>query len=102
VRASTIYLLFVGVATTLFIILMLHSRTESGEAEAIMTASAGMVKELRLTDLCIFTEARYTRHPSMADLHSAFQDHPLSLEHFPSGSLMSPPAHVKGHYAPFY
>jgi hypothetical protein len=41
----------------------------------------------------LFTEARYTRHPSQADLHSAFQDHPLALEHFPSGSLITPPRH---------
>ena len=46
----------------------------------------------KLTDLCLFTEARYTRHLSQADLHSAFQDHPLGLEHFPTGSLVPPPA----------
>ena len=50
-----------------------------------------LVRELGLTDLCLFTEARYTRHPSQADLHSAFQDHPLALEHFPSGAMMPPP-----------
>ena len=50
-----------------------------------------LVAQLRLTDLALFTEARYTRHPSQADLHSAFQDHPLALEHFPTGSLISPP-----------
>jgi hypothetical protein len=27
----------------------------------------------------------------MADLHAPFQDSPLSLEHFPSGSLVTPP-----------
>lgn len=48
------------------------------------------VSELELTDLCLFTEARYTRHLSQADLHSAFQDHPVALEHFPSGSLVTP------------
>ncbi len=53
---------------------------------------ASMVARLRLTDLALFTEARYTRHPSQADLHSAFQDHPLALEHFPTGSLIGPPA----------
>ena len=53
-------------------------------------ASRIMVEKLQLTDLCLFTEARYTRHPSMADLHSAFQDHPLALDHFPSGSLTTP------------
>lgn len=54
-----------------------------------------IVKMLELTDLCLFTEARYTRHPSMADLHTPFQDHPLSLEHFPSGSLIAVPPHLK-------
>ena len=53
-----------------------------------------MVSQLQLTDLCLFTEARYTRHLSQADLHSAFQDHPFGLEHFPAGSLVSPPAHL--------
>jgi hypothetical protein len=47
-----------------------------------------LVVQLQLTDLCLFTEARYTRHLSQADLHSAFQDHPLGLEHFPTGSLV--------------
>ena len=51
-----------------------------------------LVVQLQLTDLCLFTEARYTRHLSQADLHSAFQDHPLGLEHFPTGSLVAPPA----------
>jgi hypothetical protein len=55
---------------------------------------ARLVRELGLSDLCLFTEARYTRHPSVTDLYSAFQDHPLSLEHFPSGSLMGPPGHI--------
>jgi hypothetical protein len=49
------------------------------------------VRELGLTDLALFTEARYTRNPSQADLHSAFQDHPMALEHFPSGSIQQPP-----------
>jgi hypothetical protein len=50
-----------------------------------------MVREYDLTDLALFTEARYTRHVTQADLHSAFQDHPMSFEHFPSGSLYLPP-----------
>ena len=54
-----------------------------------------IVRVLALTDLCLTTEARYTRHPSMADLHTPFQDHPLSLDHFPSGALMLPPPHLQ-------
>jgi hypothetical protein len=50
------------------------------------------VKDLELTDLCLFTVARYIRHLSQADRFSAFQDHPGSLEHFPAGALAGPPA----------
>jgi hypothetical protein len=53
-----------------------------------------LVKTLQLTDLCLFTEARYTRHLSQADLSTAFQDYPLSLEHFPSGSFTQPPDEI--------
>jgi hypothetical protein len=36
-------------------------------------------------------DARYTRNPSQADIFSAFQDYPGSIEHFPSGSVTPPP-----------
>lgn len=54
-----------------------------------------IVRALTLTDVCLTTEARYTRHPSMADLHTPFQEHPLALDHFPSGALMTPPPHLQ-------
>lgn len=65
---------------------------------AVLAANARLVERLGLTDLCLFTEARYTRHPSQADLHSAFQDHPGGLEHFPSGSLLPPPRTLAATY----
>ncbi|MDP2878437.1 MAG: hypothetical protein Q8N74_02780 [Sulfuricella sp.] len=65
---------------------------------AALAANARLVERLGLTDLCLFTEARYTRHPSQADLHSAFQDHPIGLEHFPSGSLLPPPRSLAASY----
>ena len=52
-----------------------------------------LARRLGLTDIALFTEARYTRHPTQADLHSALQDHPLAIEHFPTGSLIPPPHH---------
>jgi hypothetical protein len=42
-----------------------------------------LVRNLMLTDFAIWTEARYTRHPSQADLFTPFQDFPSSIEHFP-------------------
>jgi hypothetical protein len=62
------------------------------DAERRQAQTAALVQRLQLTDLCLFTEARYTRHLSQADLHTAFQDHPMALDHFPSGSLVGPSA----------
>lgn len=50
-----------------------------------------LVRRLELTDLAIWTEARYTRHPSQADFFAPFQDGPSSLEHFPAGSVVASP-----------
>ena len=63
----------------------LHAAVMAPQAAARMAQSAVLVKGARLTDLALFSEARYTRHPSMADLHTAFQDAPMSFEHFPAG-----------------
>jgi hypothetical protein len=60
-------------------------------------ASQALVRELGLTDPALFTEARYTRHRVLADLHAAFQEHPLAFDHFPSGSLLPPPAYEAPH-----
>jgi len=92
VRKSDRFLLFTAFNGIVCILMLLHSHHEQAMAHAERQERARLVRELMLTDLCLFTEARYTRHPSMADLHSPFQDHPLSLEHFPSGSFLSPPA----------
>ena len=55
-----------------------------------LPARQQLVSSLALTDLALWTEARYTRHPSMADLFSPFQDHPAAFDHFPAGSLLGP------------
>lgn len=53
-------------------------------------AQKELVRNLKLTDLSLWTEARYTRHPSQADIFTAFQDFPSSPEHFPAGSIIGP------------
>jgi hypothetical protein len=68
-------------------------REKAGAAS--LQAKADLVGKLDLTDLCLFTEATYTRHLSLADLHTPFQNGPMSLEHFPSGSLVMPPAAIR-------
>ena len=49
-----------------------------------------LVKRLGLTDLALWSEARYTRHPSQADQFTAFQDYPGAFDHFPAGSMVTP------------
>ncbi len=46
-----------------------------------------LVQKLLLTDYCLSTESRHTRHISMTDIIAPFQDLPAYLEHFPSSSF---------------
>jgi hypothetical protein len=75
-------------------LLGVHSSIATIFAGPSLTQKADLVRSLQLTDLCLFTEASYTRHLSMTDLNTPFQDSPLSLEHFPTGSLAPPPHHL--------
>ncbi len=82
-------------------VVLLHAALARAEGGARRQAAQALVQSLQLTDLACFTEARYTRHLSQADLHTAFQDGPAALEHFPAGSLVGPvrPAQAAG-FAP--
>ncbi|MFT5700776.1 MAG: hypothetical protein ACI8ZB_003661 [Desulforhopalus sp.] len=62
----------------------------------VLQAKQKLVSELGLTDFAIWTEARYTRHPSQTDFFSAFQDFPAALEHFPAGAVIAPPQRFYG------
>ena len=94
-RKSTLFLTFIAVSLAVMAGLLMHAFSAQTEAAARLELNAGMVRQYRLTDLSLFTEARYTRHPSVADLNTAFQDSPFSFEHFPSGSLVPVPPSVK-------
>ena len=76
------------VVLTLLIIAASLSRRQM---ESGLTAKQKLVKDFMLTDLALWTETRYTRHPSQADLFTPFQDFPSAIEHFPAGSLVVPP-----------
>jgi len=88
------YLVFLAICLALFVAMFVHAAVVRGRATPMLDRTTELVRRLELTDLCLFTEARYTRHPSMADVNSPFQDSPLSLDHYPSGSLMAPPEHL--------
>ncbi len=96
-RPSTCFLLSTALGLGGLAGMAVHARLCGGTAR--LQETARLVARLGLTDLCLFTEARYTRHPAMADLHAPFQDHPMALEHFPSGGLLAPPPHALGSHA---
>ena len=89
-RGATTFLLFSTVCLLIFFMLPVHARHAGLQAQTELKALMQPLRALQLTDLSLSTEARYTRHPAMADRHAPFQDHPLALEHFPSGSLILP------------
>jgi hypothetical protein len=94
-RKSSLYLTLTAFFFTTFLLSLADGVVRSGQRVEKLRPCSEMVQRLQLTDLALFTEARYTRHPSQADLHSSFQDHPMALEHFPTGSLVRPPAHLR-------
>ena len=89
-RRSLQFLLFTAATLTIFLLLPLHARHAKQHSGGDTSLQTEQVRNLHVTDLCLATEARYTRHPALADRHAPFQEHPLALEHFPSGSLILP------------
>lgn len=65
---------------------------EHDHAQRELPALRRLSASLSLTDLALWSEARYTRHPSQADLFTPFQDFPGAMEHFPAGSIIGPEA----------
>ncbi len=88
--------------STLYAILMLTlaivagAVTVHGRQRALLEMDSSAVRDsltraLGLTDLCLATEARYTRHPALTDDLAPFMDYPAALEHFPTGLFWAPP-----------
>jgi len=90
-RRSTVAMIVLAGGLVLLVLELAHGIWRNGADARARGERAELVRTLGLSDLALFTEARYTRHPTQADLFTPFQDTPLSLEHFPTGSLISPP-----------
>jgi len=72
--------------------LYLHAKHLGNILKDDRAVQAIAVAGLGLTDLCVATEARYTRHPAVSDPMAPFMDHPGAIEHFPTGSFWQAPA----------
>jgi hypothetical protein len=81
--------------TLLITTLMVSASISSTKRAPALKANQQLVKNLMLTDLSLWTEARYSRHPSQADFFAPFQDFPAAIERFPAGSLTAPASNRK-------
>ena len=97
-RKSSLFFLYLFIQVLVLGGLLTHASYEKEVRLSSLQEKANLVHRLGLTDLCLFTEASYTRHVTLADFHTAFQNSPMALEHFPSGSLMTPPQATKKMY----
>jgi hypothetical protein len=97
-RKSSLFFLYITIQTILLGCMLTHASYAQKMAVSHLQEMVNLVQRLGLTDLCLFTEASYTRHLSLADFHTAFQDSPMALEHFPSGSLVTHPQAAKRIY----
>jgi hypothetical protein len=89
-RKSSYFILSVTTGALLLLGVFFHAAWQRSMRGPELDRQAALVRRLELTDLCLFTEARYTRHVSLADMHAPFQDHPTALDHFPTGSFFPP------------
>jgi hypothetical protein len=94
-RKSSLCLSLLGISFLLLGLMFTHACLRRQADGPAIDRIAMVVKDLELTDLSLFTEARYTRHLSQTDLYSAFQDHPVALEHFPTGAIAGPPERLR-------
>ena len=90
-RKSSVFFIYLFIQIVLLGSMFTHASYKQQTGLSHLQEKVNLVQRLGLTDLCLFTEASYTRHLSLADFHTAFQDSPMAFEHFPSGSLVIRP-----------
>lgn len=85
-----VYMGLLAFLLCLLIVLILKPGSDEPEDCQGDCLNCRLVVNLHLTDLAIWNEARYTRHPSQTDFFAPFQDGPGLLERFPSGTFGLP------------
>ncbi len=84
IRKSDRFFIFIATATLFLGLTLAHARYYGRHDNPGFQKACNLARTLEITDLCLATEAFYTRHPSQADRHTPLQTHPTALEHFPT------------------
>ena len=86
-----VFFSFLAVASCSVVLLVVFGlRQAERRLTTEIPAKRQITRTFGLTDISLWTEARYTRHPSQADLFTPFQEFPSSPDHFPAGSIVDP------------
>jgi len=89
-RPASVLLSIVALLLAIDAGLLAAGQVRRNEMARTLPLLHSMTAALGLTDLCVATEARYTRHPAVSDPVVPFMDHPAAMEHFPTGSFWTP------------
>jgi len=84
-------LAMVALESVVACVLAISGSTHRERNEVVRRVNRRLVSELGLSDLALWSDASYCRHPISADFFSAHSDHPVAMDHFPAGSVASPP-----------
>lgn len=60
---------------------------------------AAAASALGVADLCLSSDARWLRHPSLSEPGAAFHDLPGAPDAYPAGMVLAPPAFLYGEAA---
>ncbi len=67
-----------------FILLILFFPKKTAESIFYQKEKTKLARQLLITDFCLSTENRHTRHPNTFEPMAVFQDSPAFYDYFPS------------------
>lgn len=86
---GVLFLFFIELALLFGLVIQAQYIASNGEER--FNSKKCIARSLLLTDICLVTESRHTRHISQPEPISPFQDLPGFYDHFPSSTFLSPP-----------
>ena len=81
------FFIFISIEFTCVLGLFVWGKVQETQRQIFIKKERQIAQRLLLSDFCLSTESRHTRHISMPEWIAPFQDFPAYLEHFPSSSF---------------
>lgn len=84
------YIFVTVMLMVIFTVFVFYSHTVVSNDQRL-PEQAKIVRLLHITDMCVTTESRHTRHIALPEPAAPFQDIPGFLDHFPTSTFFWPP-----------